>query len=47
MNKKIINKIISEINEGIDKANKTRLTIDYKIFPVIENSVEIHTIETR
>ena len=41
MNKKIINKIISEINKGIDEANKIESPINYKIFPVIESSVII------
>lgn len=41
MNKKIIDKIISEINKGIDKANKAKLSINYKVFPVIESSITI------
>lgn len=41
MNKEIINKIIDEINKGIDKANQASLSIDYKIFPVIGSSIII------
>lgn len=47
LNNLLKNKIIEEINEGIDEVNKVKKSIDYKVFPVIESSIKIHSIGNR